>query len=563
MTDWRTKKSRVRDEVVRDYRRGWLVWLGIVIAFGIVMVRLATLQVFFGARYAVLADENRIRQVKIRPQRGEIVDRNGEVLAGSSPMATTDEVLKITTEGWQRTYQLGAAAAHVVGSLGQVSEDEVGLLKEAGQKYEVGDLIGRMGLELEYEDRLRGMSGGRLVEVDNLGHVVRELGRRDPVAGARVQTTLDAGLIKAAYAALNLRLAIPRYQREVKGAVVVSRPKTGEVLAMVSAPAFDPELFSGKPQQSLSEAEQVGELLADKNMPLLNRSIGGLYPPASTFKVVTTAAALESGKVKPDFSYVDTGVVTVGSFNYTNWLFTKRGGTEGRVDFSRALTRSTDTFFYKVGEMTGPEVLAEWANRMGLGPKTAIDLPGEVEGLIGTPEWKDRVKGEAWFLGNTYHMAIGQGDVLVTPAQVNMMTNIVASGGWKCTLRILANPDNNPQSKCARVDLDAETLLIITSGMTGACSEGGTAFPLFGFVPQVGCKTGTAEYVAEDGKIMTHGWLTAFAPAEDPEISVTMVVEGGGEGSNVAAPIVRQILSHYFGLDDRYNYAAIPQEIGE
>jgi len=563
ITDWQAKKSRVRDEVSRDYRRGWLVWLGIVIAFGVILVRLATMQVFFGARYAVLADENRIRQITLRAPRGQILDRRGEVLADSVPQQVTDPVLKVTVESWARSYPVGEAAAHVIGTVGEVSEDEVGLLKEAGQKYSVGDSVGRSGLELQYEDRLRGMSGGRLVEVDNLGQVVRELGRREAVAGVKVQTTLDAGLLRTGFQAMNMREAIPRFNQEVKGGLIVSRPMTGEVLALVSAPSFEPNLFAGKKQQSVREAQEIEQVLTDSSMPMLNRAIGGAYPPASTFKMVTTAAALESKKADEDFDYVDTGVVTVGSFRYTNWLFTKRGGTEGLVDFVRAIARSTDTFFYKVGEMTGPETMAEWAGRLGLGEKTGIDLPGEIEGLIGTPEWKERVRGERWFLGNTFHMAIGQGDLLATPAQINMMTNILASGGLKCPLHVLADADNDAQGKCSRVNMAPNTLTIIKEGMVGACSAGGTAFPLFGFDPQVACKTGTAEYVAQNGKVMTHGWLTAYAPLDDPQISVTVVIEGGGEGSNVAAPIVRQILAKYFAVDDTYNYAAIPQQVGE
>lgn len=555
ITDWQAKKPRVREEVMRDYRRGWLVWLTVLVAFGVILVRLAALQVLFGGRYALLADENRIRQVRLAAPRGEIVDRNGQVLVQNKQVSVADPSLKISVEQWRRDYPLGEAAAHVVGYTGEVGEEEVGLLKGAGQKYEVGDLAGRMGLEQEYEGSLRGLAGGRLVEVDNVGQVVRELGRRDPVPGAKLYTTIDAGIQRAAYEALNLGRAIPRYKGVRKGAVVVTDPKTGEVLAMVSSPSFDPAAFMGEADR----AREVQEVLEDKNMPLLNRAIGGVYAPGSTFKLATMTAAMESGKVEPDFTFTDTGVITVGDFRYTNWLFTKRGLTEGAVGFVRALARSTDTFFYKVGELTGPETMAEWAARMGLGAVTGVDLPGEVTGLIATPEWKEKEKGERWFLGNTYHMAIGQGDILVTPVQINVMTNVVATGGQLCRPHIW----KADAGECVDIGISSEVLDMVRQGMAQACSPGGTAFPLFDFRPPVGCKTGTAEYMDADGKVRSHGWLTAYAPATDPAVTVTVLVEGGGEGSNVAAPIVRMVLAKYFGVEDSYNYLAVPQQVGE
>ncbi|KKU58346.1 MAG: hypothetical protein UX80_C0003G0001, partial [Candidatus Amesbacteria bacterium GW2011_GWA2_47_11b] len=183
--------------------------------------------------------------------------------------------------------------------------------------------------------------------------------------------------------------------------------------------------------------------------------------------------------------------------------------------------------------------------------RTGIDLPGEVAGLIPTPEWKEKYKQEKWFLGNTYHMAIGQGDVLVTPLQVNLMTNVIAAGGKKC------KPHLNGNTKCPDVQISPEALNIIRRGMVGACSKDGTAFPLFDFKPQVACKTGTAEYVRADGKTGSHAWLTAFAPAENPEISVTVLVEAGGEGSRVAAPIARKVMVKYFGVEDHFNYTVV------
>lgn len=488
--DFKTHRFRgLNEDEGRDYRRGWLVWVGVVLAMGLLLMRLVELQLINGARYRVLADENRIKRVILTAERGKILDRHGDVLYP------------------------GESTAHVVGYLGEVGEEEVGILKEAGAKYVAGNLIGRSGIEAQYEEILRGIDGGKLVEVDNRGETVRELGQKLPVAGKDLMLTIDGGLQNIAYEAV----------KSYKAAVVVSDPKNGEILALVSAPSFDPK--------------RVSDFLLDRNLPIFNRAIGGMYPPGSPFKMITTAAALESGKVAPGYTYEDRGIIKVGDYSYTNWLFTKRGGVEGWVGFSKALTRSTDTFFYKVGELTGPNIVLEWAKKMGLSQKTGIDLPGEVSGWL--PERKD------WFLGNTYHLAIGQDDILTTPLQINLMTSILATKGQKCKPHL----NKRLSAKCEVVKISDQTLEIIKKGMIGACSDGGTAYPLFSFRPQVACKTGTAEYVSESGKMKTHAWLTAYVPVENSEYSITVLVEGGGEGSDVAAPVVRKIVDYLYSVE--------------
>ena len=511
-------------------------WLGaaVVVAMGLLLARLVSLQLIEGSRLRVLANENRIQQIKLVAPRGKIWDRNGQVLADNRQILKVHPPLQLTVEGWERRYPLGAASAQVVGYLGEVALDEVGLLGEGQDKYAVGDMIGRGGTELQYERQLRGKDGGRLVEVDSLGKVAREIGRRPPTAGHDLHLTLDASLQEGAFVALAGK----------KGAVVATNPKTGEVLVLASSPGLDPL--------------NIGDSLHKDDQPFLNRAVGGAYAPGSTFKMVSVVAALAEGKLPTTFTYTDTGAITIGSFAYTNWYFTQYGRTEGETGWVKGLTRSVDTFFYKVGEHTGPQLLAKWANNLGLGALTRIDLPGEVTGLIPTPGWKQRAKGEQWFLGNTYHMAIGQGDVLVTPLQLNLMTGALAAGGLKCRPHLNADL----KSQCDQLHISSEILDIIKKGMIGACSAGGTAFPLFDFASlpggrQVACKTGTAEYVRSDGKIGTHAWLTAFAPADDPTIAVTALVEGGGEGSRAAAPIVRKVLAKYFGVEDHYNYTAI------
>ncbi|MBI5358053.1 hypothetical protein HZB69_00260 [Candidatus Amesbacteria bacterium] len=478
----------------------WL-WVAILASMGILLIRLVSLQLFEGSKYRVLADENRISTIILPAPRGKILDFENKILE-DNPVNSA-----------------------VVGYVGEISDTEVGLLK-TDDKYVLKDKIGRSGLQLQYEQILKGINGGRLVEVDNAVQVVRDLGRREPIPGKDIMTSINSKLQKTAYDSMAKKI----------GAVVISNPKTGEIMGLVSSPGYDPT--------------KINQSLNDPNLPFFNRAIAGLYPPGSTFKMVTTTAALGSGKLNKNYSVEDTGVITVAGFKYDNWFFSQYGRTEGQVNWVKALTRSNDIFFYKVGETIGPDILASWAKVFGYGLLTGIDLPGEVEGLIPTPDWKEKFKGEKWFLGNTYHMAIGQGDVLTTPLQVNLMTNILATNK-KCKLHIV----NDPMIKCSNVEIAPDILDIIKKGMVGACKEGGTAYPFFSWTgPEVACKTGTAEYITRSGKYATHAWFTVFAPVMDPQISVTILIEGGGEGSKTAAPIARKILSEYFGIEDKFNY---------
>jgi penicillin-binding protein 2 len=529
--DSSTRRSKIREPKGIFINVGTWIWLISLFGMVLLLVRLGSLQVIQGSHYRVLAEENRVKKVNLPAPRGVIYDRNNQILADNILIVEEKDGEK--SEKWQRKYPAGETFAHVIGFVGEVGETEVGLLKSNGGKYDLGDAVGRSGLEQQFEADLRGVNGGRLVEVNNMGQSVRELGREEARPGKDMVLALDASLQATAQSALGTS----------KGAVVASNPKTGEVLTLVSSPSFDPNDLSAK-YEALS---------AKEDLPFLNRAIGGIYPPGSTFKMVTAVAAMMENKVPNNFVYQDTGSIQVGTFSYTNWFFTSYGGTEGTIGWSRALARSTDTFFYKVGEMTGAEKMGKWAGSMGLGELSGIDLPGEVAGLIPSPDWKLRVIREQWFLGNTYHMAIGQGDILVTPLQVNIMTGILAANGLKCQPQM--KKDARPN--CEELTIAPQVLAIIHEGMLGACSDGGTAFVLFDFEPKIACKTGTSEYQKPDGKIGTHAWLTAYAPADDPTIAITALVEAGGEGSRAAAPIVRKVLSKYFGVEDHYNYSVL------
>jgi len=509
--------------------RLFFFWFMLFSFFGILFFRLFWLTIIEGDKNRVLADGQRIRLVKIRAPRGEIFDRNGKLLTRNIPLfrkcetenekcqeITREEALDLEVQGKEsqiqidvgRDYLYGEATAHLLGYLGEASKEEI----ESG-RWKAGDFLGKTGVEEAYEKVLGGKDGAELLEVDTWGRTVRKIGQKEPVAGKTITLSIDADLQNVAFRALEGK----------KGAVVAQNPKTGEILALVSSPSFDPNQITEK------------DLLSPDN-PFFNRAISGNYPPGSTFKIVTSAAALEEGKITGDTKIEDSGVITVGRYRYANWYFTQYGKTEGIVNVVWALKRSTDTFFYKVGEWVGAKKLVEWGRRFGLGRVLGIDIPGESAGFLPDPD-KD------WFLGNTYHLSIGQGNLGLTPLQVNAVTAMIASGGKLCKPRVL-KMEEGKTGDCQDIDLKKETINLISAGMREACSLGGTAFPLFNFTPPVACKTGTAEF--DDPRGRTHAWLTAFAPVGNPEIVVTALVEAGGEGSRVAAPIVRKVLEEYF-----------------
>lgn len=472
-------------------------------AFLILAGRLAWLQLIKGKQYRLLADENRIKLERVQADRGIIYDRNQRVLARNTP------------DG--REYPVGEAAAHVVGFVGKLNEIE---WQECRQNpdciYQLDDWLGKMGLEKLLDNKLRGQAGGILSETDAAGQTVRQIATYAPVAGENITITLDS----------QLQVVIQQLLESQKGAVVVSLPKTGEIIALVSSPGFDP-----------NHPDRPGEMF--------NRATSGLYPPGSVFKLVPALAALEENKINAETLIEDTGEIKVGEYRYGNWYFDQYGQTEGQLNIVTAIKRSNDIFFYRLGEWLGARQLAAWARLFGLGQASGIELAGEAAGLVPDPDWKQAVKHESWFLGNTYHFAIGQGDLLVTPLQINVVTNIVAADGRLCQPYLLA--DSQPE--CRDLNFDQANLDLVKQGMKEVCQPGGTAFPFFDFqvdgqVIEVAGKTGTAQFGHPDDK--THAWFTAFAPAANPEISVTVLLEAAGEGSWEAAPIAKEIFTWWF-----------------
>ena len=539
--------------------QSWLAWFlrgFMLLGFAILTARIVDLQLIRGSYFRSLSEGNRIRRIPIEAPRGEILARGGEVLVGNKDIkkavvynkekgyikSTDTKDFKddeLITEP-SRDYKLGKAVGHITGYVGEVNENEAGKIRgncpEKGPR-RPGSYVGRTGLEEQYECLLAGQEGEELVEVNSRGTKTRVFARRAVIPGQKLVTTIDFGLQKKVSEAMEGK----------KGAAVVT-DANGQILAMYSSPSYDPNiLLSG------SNKEDVENILKNTDKPLFNRAIGGAFHPGSVYKPVSAMAALEEGKIDRNFVYEDKGQIVIetlyGTFSYRNWYFTQYGGTEGNIDLKRAIARSTDTFFYKIGELTGPDKLSEWSKKFKLDKKTEIDLPGEIEGLIPDPEWKMKQKKERWFLGNTYHMSIGQGDLAVTPLAMNMAIAAIANSGKYCRPHIsnyLADGDG--QDSCTEIGVEKRNIDFVVEGMKDACSAGGTAYTFFDFKEksgiEVACKTGTAEN--EVGE--PHAWFTAFDLKEsnNPEIVLTILVENGGEGSKVAGPVAREIFDYWF-----------------
>lgn len=557
----------------------WVFLVLLVIVFVVVGIgKLTELQIIAGSYYRSLAEGNRIRRVPVKAPRGEILDRSGKPLARNIPVyklatftsggvvektdtISREEAIAIQTQNREeasrllidvgREYPMGEVTAHVVGYVNESTKEEV------KDKFQLGDLVGRMGVEQQYDSMLRGINGEELIEVDARGRLVRRLGRREAQPGKTIKLTLDSNLQQEAFNALKSapdEKGLPRsaVSPPVKGAAVVTSA-IGEVFALVSIPSFNPNEIGQKYE----------EYAKDTNLPFFNRAIGGAYHPGSTFKIVTSVASLEEGVLDENFKYTDVGFVEAGGLKFRNWYFVRYGKGEGEMNIVRAITRSTDTFFYIAGEKVGIDSLARWAGKLGIGKKSGIDLPNEATGLMPTPEWKLEAKGERWFLGNTYNTAIGQGDVTGTPLQINTITSVIANGGQVCTPHLInAESQNfkfeidsntswvNLKLPCRDLNLQAQTLGLIRRGLVGACSPDGTSLRFVDFKHKVACKTGTAETVGEK----THAWFTAFgdpseasAEGDSSQIVVTALVEEAGEGSVVAAPVVKKIFEKHFG----------------
>ncbi len=470
----------------------------------------------------------------------------------------------------QREYLTGDLTAEILGYVGPIPPDRVD--DYPAPTYNPNDAVGLVGLEAQYEADLHGIKGQEVVEVDVTGRKIKTIGDSLPARpGNNLILTLDLGMQKLATEALQDAIQKSGGQ---SGAAIVMNPQNGEILALVSLPSYDNNLFA----QGIS-AREYSLLSEDKRTPLVNKAIGGLYPPGSTFKLVVAAGALEEGTVTPQQQFLDTGVLYLPNKFYPDdpdlaqpffcWL--KEG--HGLVNLVSALAESCDVYFYQVGggyepsgyEGLGLERMGQYAERFGFGAPTGIDLPGEGAGLVPTPRWKRLNYAETWVTGDTYNMAIGQGFMLATPLQVLNAYAAFGNGGTLYRphlVREIRNPQQDlvrriePQV-VGRLNLSAETIRWVDEGLR-AVVDWGTAKDAINLpgIPVAG-KTGTAEFcdrypqcLDREGRVKTsHAWFVAYAPADNPEVAAVAFVYGGGEGSLVAAPVVNRILRYYFGFE--------------
>ncbi|VEP13197.1 Penicillin-binding protein 2 [Hyella patelloides LEGE 07179] len=579
------KAPENKRNVGRQYQAS-LILLGIsVVFFGGIGSRLAYLQLEQGEANQRKADENRTRIIPKPPVRGNIFDRKGKVLATTRlshsayiwPKAQKQEnwqeirdllakILELPPEDIQkrveeaginypslipvglnltpaqvtaieeyrpqlkwvetdiikvRNYPQKEVAAHILGYTGELDRQELNRKKPEG--YRLGDVIGKMGVEKSHENLLRGKWGGLNLEVDGAGRFMRILGETPPKSGKDITLTLDLELQKAAESALGTQ----------KGAIVVLDSNNGAVLAMASYPRFDPNIFSSP------VTPQMWQELQAKGNPFLNMALRG-FPPASTFKVVTATAGMESGKYPPNtilstYAYLNVGGTLFGEWNKAGF---------GRMNYVSAMAWSSNTFFGQVGRGSGGENLIKWARNYGFGKPTGIELEGETGGLIADDAWKRmNFRNWGWTAGDTVNMSIGQGFTLATPLQVAVMFSAIANNGYQVQPHLLRTDNDLKQQQRVSLNLKPTTLSTIRKGLR-AVVNGGTGGRLnIPELPPSAGKSGTAE--APPGK--PHAWFGAFAPYDKPEITVVAFAEhSGGGGGSVAAPMVRQVMEVYF-----------------
>jgi penicillin-binding protein 2 len=463
-----------------------------------------------------------------------------------------------------REYISGTLFAHITGYVGHIPEQDLeSYVERRDDDYDPNDVVGLTGVELSYEEQLRGSKGERHVEVDVTGREIQTVGSPvEPVPGNNVVLSIDAEL--QAWVAEALQRGIKGAGSE-SGVAIALDPRSGEILAMVSLPSYDPNLFIG----GISE-EEYSKLSEDPLHPLVNHAISGQYPPGSTFKVVTASAGLEEGIVTRTSLLFCPGTIWIPhrfapdnpelAQPFNCWLKTGHRS----LSMVEAIAQSCDIYFgllaggYGEFEGLGQEALHNYGVYFGLGDPTGIDLPGESAGLVPDETWKRLTYGETWVTGDTYNAAIGQGFILTTPLQILNATAAIANGGslYRPTVvREIRDAEGNLVTPFTahlvrKLPVSPETLGIVKEGMRAAVTHGTAWAANLGGVAVAG-KTGTAEFPGQrdwEGKLPTHAWFTAFAPFDDPEIALVVFVEGGGEGSTVAVPIAAEILSLYFSV---------------
>jgi len=585
----------------------------VILAFAALTIRFYFLQIKRYDYYQTLAENNRISIVPITPNRGLITDRNGVVLAHNffvytleiTPSKVEDldktiaelaklvevssfdlkrfnklkeqshnfesiplrthlneiEAAKFAVNRFRfpgvelksrlfRHYPLGKMGAHMIGYIGRINDKDLTDMEAADtlSNYKGSDHIGKSGIEQSYETELHGTTGFQQVEIDADGQAVRTLSSTAPISGNNVVLSVDIKLQEIAETAFG----------EHRGALVAIKPDTGEVLAFVSMPTFDPNLFVDG-----IDVDNWNQLNNSLDKPLINRPLRGIYPPGSTFKPFVALAGLEAGKRLPPFSINDPGYFTLPNsvHQYHDW---KPGG-HGVVDIRRAITVSCDTFFYGLAMELGIDKLTNFVRHFGFGIKSGIDINGEIPGLLPTPEWKMRRYKQPWYMGETVITGIGQGYTLVTPMQLAQAIAILANKGVAMRPRLVSGITNTKTGAVSiikptvneKIPLNEGNLEIVKLGMIDVTMPGGTAASVganAGY--SIAAKTGTAQVIgmkknekynanAIDERHRDHALFIAYAPAEVPKIALAVIVENGGHGGSAAGPIARKVMDYY------------------
>ncbi|MDE0884245.1 MAG: penicillin-binding protein 2 [Myxococcota bacterium] len=599
------------EEAPSELRVG-LIAVVMVMAFVIFVMRLFQLQILEGADLASRSHRNSVRTLRLEAPRGDIVDREGRPLATTRPayrirvipneLGNAEREYRVLAEFLERDssefseavgtprgrrrfqpvalatdlsyfqhaqveshryglpgivtdttprrhYPGKASAAHLLGSIGEIDSKKLAL--DITPKYRAGDVVGKSGLESGHESHLRGKVGGRNIVVDVAGREIEVIDEVQPIPGGRIVLTLDLDLQRSAEDAFR---SVPGR----RGALVALDPRNGEVLALVSEPAYDPNEFAGGIGSEAWEG-----LISDESRPLRNRAVSGQYPPGSTYKAVVATAGLSEGVLDPEEEVFCPGEFKLGRHTYRCW---KRGG-HGNVDLDEAMLGSCDVYFYKLGIELGVDTIAKYAKKFGLGRETGIELQGEMPGLVPSREWKERARGERWLKGETVSASIGQGFNLATPLQLAQAFSILSNGGTLHQPRLIKRSEawdgsarEIPDEKPFEVtDLDPQVLARIRQSLVATVQAPrgtGRAARVEGVV--VGGKTGTSQVVSLEHvrglapdqiplRYRDHALFVAFAPEENPEIVVAVVIEhalGGGGAS--AAPIAQKVLTTYF-----------------
>jgi penicillin-binding protein 2 len=587
------------------------ILMGLAIAiFFVLFFRLWYVQVLSGDKYRQQANDNRIREIRVQAPRGDILDRNGKMLVANRTQLAVEvspedlpppgpvrsrelhrlsdvtgmdrnEIRKTLVDGdraapggpiilkkglgvdkvyylrenqssfpgvtvervFTREYRQGTLGAHLFGNVGEVTAEQLKQARYAGLKQ--GDQVGQSGIEYEYDRYLRGKPGTDRIQVDALGRPTAQLRSKPAEPGDDIRLTIDETLQSYAEGAIG-SFGLP-------GAFVAMNVHNGEILAMGSEPTFDPSIFT----RPITQSQYHALTSRQTDAPLANRAIQGLYPTGSSFKPITATAALQDHLIGPNTIYNDTGTLKLD----TLVLHNAGKAINGPIDMSDALKVSSDLYFYNLGlkakTSKGGGQIQDWARNYGLGEKTGIDLPAEVDGLIPDPAWRNRLYREhltdrPWTVGDNVNLAVGQGDLEADPLQMAVAYAALGNGGTVVTPHLGDDVESvtgkvleeiRPAPR-RHLDISPTTRDTIMTGLTRAAMEpGGTSYPVFGHFPfSVAGKTGTAERPNQADQ----SWYVVLAPANNPQIVVAVTLERGGFGADTAAPVAARILEQYF-----------------